>query len=108
PPCQGGGRGFESRLPLNPIMWRYSQVVRQRSAKPLSPVQIRLPPPYMPVWRNRQTRVTQNHVPTGVPVRSRPLVLHSSRFAGNSIIKTFFIFIFDVWIIFLNEALSSK
>ncbi len=24
--------------------WRYSQVVRQRSAKPSSPVQIRLPP----------------------------------------------------------------
>ena len=27
------------------LLWRYSQVVRQRSAKPLSPVQIRLPPP---------------------------------------------------------------
>ena len=26
------------------LLWRYSQVVRQRSAKPLSPVQIRLPP----------------------------------------------------------------
>ena len=31
--------------PANPIfVWRYSQVVRQRSAKPSSPVQIRLPP----------------------------------------------------------------
>ena len=31
--------------PANPIIiWRYSQVVRQRSAKPSSPVQIRLPP----------------------------------------------------------------
>jgi hypothetical protein len=48
-------------------------VVRHRSAKPLSPVQIRLPPfrteakrqhlTIMPVWRNRQTRWTQNPVP---------------------------------------------
>ncbi len=34
-PCQGERRGFESHLPLQ--IWRYSQVVRQRSAKPLSP-----------------------------------------------------------------------
>ena len=43
-PCQGRCRGFESRLPLqniqqfareNPIYRRGSQVVRQRSAKPL-------------------------------------------------------------------------
>ena len=27
--------------------WRHSQVVRQRSAKPLPPVRIRLPPPYL-------------------------------------------------------------
>ena len=54
--------------------WRHSQVVRQRSAKPLSPVQIRLPPPTMPVWRNWQTRTTQNRVPSGVPVRPRPPV----------------------------------
>ena len=53
-PCQGEGRGFESRLPLHLIFtqelnvseyfyetlelkWRHSQVVRQRSAKPLFP-----------------------------------------------------------------------
>ena len=31
--------------PASPVFyWRHSQVVRQRSAKPLSPVQIRLPP----------------------------------------------------------------
>ena len=34
-PCQGECRGFESRLPLQ--VWRHSQVVRQRSAKPLFP-----------------------------------------------------------------------
>ena len=34
PPCQGGGRESESRLPL---FWYHSQVVRQRSAKPLFP-----------------------------------------------------------------------
>ena len=28
----------------------------------------------MPVWRNWQTRTTQNRVPSGVPVRPRPLV----------------------------------
>ena len=42
-PCQGECRGFESRLPLQKILphciflRRYSQVVRPRSAKPLSP-----------------------------------------------------------------------
>ena len=38
-PCQGECRGFESRLPLQKVfrtvfLWRYSQVVRQGSAKP--------------------------------------------------------------------------
>ena len=33
PPCQGGGSEFEPRNPLH--TWRHSQVVRQRSAKPL-------------------------------------------------------------------------
>lgn len=42
PSCAGSN-------PANPVnevyfSWRYSQVVRQRSAKPSSPVQIRLPP----------------------------------------------------------------
>ena len=46
--------------------WRHSQVVRHGSATPLSPVQIRLPPPYpnLPAWRNWQTRGTQNPVPS--------------------------------------------
>ena len=34
PPCQGGGSEFEPRNPLQK-WWRLSQVVRQRSAKPL-------------------------------------------------------------------------
>ena len=45
-PCQGEGREFESRLPLH-FSRRHSQVVRQRSAKPLSPVQIWVPPPIL-------------------------------------------------------------
>ena len=35
-PCQGRGGGFEPRNPLH-IFWHHSQVVRQRSAKPLRP-----------------------------------------------------------------------
>ena len=35
PPCQGGGSEFEPRNPLQ--LRRHSQVVRQRSAKPLFP-----------------------------------------------------------------------
>ena len=35
PPCQGGGSEFEPRNPLHFFVWRLSQVVRQRSAKPL-------------------------------------------------------------------------
>ena len=35
PPCQGGGGGFEPRNPLQ--IRHHSQVVRQRSAKPLRP-----------------------------------------------------------------------
>ena len=39
PPCQGGGRESESRLPLH-FFRRYSQAVRRRSAKPLFPSSI--------------------------------------------------------------------
>ncbi len=64
PPCQGGGRGFEPRCPLHRLqepahrspmgrlffqagyaIGRRGQVVRQRPAKPLSPVRIRTSPP---------------------------------------------------------------
>ena len=56
PPCQGGGRGFDPRSPLHRSLWpvstglfhisgRDGQVVRQRPAKPLSPVRIRVSPP---------------------------------------------------------------
>ena len=45
PPCQGGGSEFEPRNPL--FSWRYSQVVRQWSATPWSPVQIRVAPPVL-------------------------------------------------------------
>ena len=36
PPCQGGGRESESRLPLH-FIWCHSQVVRHRSAKSTFP-----------------------------------------------------------------------
>ena len=42
PPCQGGGSEFE---PRHSLQRRHSQVVRQRSAKPLPPVQIWVAPP---------------------------------------------------------------
>ena len=54
-PCQGEGGGFEPRNPLQnekvsladtfSLLWRHSQVVRQRSAKPSPPVRIRVAPP---------------------------------------------------------------
>ena len=44
-PCQGEGREFESRHPLHFLLRRHSQVVRQRSATPLPPVQIWVAPP---------------------------------------------------------------
>ena len=46
PPCQGGGSEFESRCPLQKVLqalkackliWRHSQVVRQRTANPRFP-----------------------------------------------------------------------
>ncbi|MDF2924132.1 MAG: hypothetical protein K0R57_3046 [Paenibacillaceae bacterium] len=61
-PCQGEGRGFESLRPL--LVWRHSQVVRQSSAKALSPVRIWVVPLFflfefagVAEW---QTRATQN------------------------------------------------
>ena len=81
PSCVGSNPATPvSLLEISSLIWRYSQVVRQRSAKPSSPVQIRLPPcnliKHMPAWRNWQTRWTQNPVPVeGVPVRPRPPVL---------------------------------
>ncbi len=53
-PCQGEGRGFKSRLPLQSWvehswvvvgLWRRRQVVRQGSAKPPPAVRIRSSPP---------------------------------------------------------------
>ena len=61
PPCQGGGSEFEPRHPLQlkrlhylkPFaIWHHSQVVRQRSATPLSPVQIRVAPLRKP-WKDK-------------------------------------------------------
>ena len=49
-PCQGEGRGFESRRPLegasgiNPLRWS-GRVVRQRPAKPCTRVRFPSPPP---------------------------------------------------------------
>ncbi len=66
-PCQGWGRGFEPRLPLHRLNraglktsalflrprrcngWRRGQAVRQRPAKPLSPVRFRSSPPTSPL-----------------------------------------------------------
>ena len=42
PPFHGGNAGSN---PARIIVWRHGQVVRQRSATPLSPVQIRVAPP---------------------------------------------------------------
>lgn len=57
-PCQGEGSEFESRNPLHIIentqlcflliLWHHSQEVRQRSATPLSPVQVWVVPPQNP------------------------------------------------------------
>jgi hypothetical protein len=49
-PCQGEGRGFESRHPLGRCNWHQSQrwsgrVVRQRPAKPCTRVRFPSPPP---------------------------------------------------------------
>ena len=57
-PCQGEGRGSESRFPLHSTKanisvcliflkgrWHHSQAVRQRSAKPSSPVRFWVVPP---------------------------------------------------------------
>ena len=44
-PCQGESREFESRNPLHINIRRHSQVVRQRSAKSLSPVRVWVAPP---------------------------------------------------------------
>lgn len=53
-PCQGRGGGFEPRNPLHQMSFersklifirRHSQAVRQRSAKPSSPVRFRVAPP---------------------------------------------------------------
>src|SRR3954471_15549956 len=44
PPCQGGGREFESRLPLH-FFGDVAKWLRRGSAKPLSPVRFRPSPP---------------------------------------------------------------
>ena len=80
-PCQGEGRGFESRLPLHGDV---AKRLRRGSAKPLSAVRIRPSPPITvlaeleqilgpslhtaPEWRNRQTRRSQK------PLRLTPRV----------------------------------
>lgn len=51
-PCQGEGRGFESRHPLGRCKWHQPQrwsgrVVRQRPAKPCTRVRFPSPPPFL-------------------------------------------------------------
>ena len=50
PPFHGGNMGSN---PIRIIIWRHSQVVRQRSATPLSPVQIRVAPPKQKALRKK-------------------------------------------------------
>ena len=71
PPCQGGGGGFEPRNPLQRTgtkfvsypffekknIRRHSQAVRQRSAKPSSPVRFRVAPPWLTDLFQRQNGV---------------------------------------------------
>ena len=70
PPCQGGGGGFEPRNPLqkrvrksrfsypifNKRIRRHSQAVRQRSAKPSSPVRFRVAPPNVLVLKDARAK----------------------------------------------------
>ena len=56
-PCQGWGRGFEPRRPLHFFIRRHGQVVRQRPAKPLSPVRIRMSPP-----ENKYRRINMKNI----------------------------------------------
>ena len=49
PPCQGGGREFESRHPLaEQAPWWGGRVVRQRPAKPSTRVRLPSPPQMLP------------------------------------------------------------
>ena len=102
PSCVGSNPATPVFCNKNGI-WRYSQVVRQRSAKPSSPVQIRLPP-YMPAWRNWQTRWTQNPVPVeGVPVRPRPPVLRQ-----DLVLVSFFFAFIEVFYKIFRNTLKDK
>ena len=79
PPCHGGDRQFKSdpgrqcgsssvvehnlakvgvagSSPVFRSIWRHSQAVRQRSAKPLSPVRFRMPPPYICLFKSSLCR----------------------------------------------------
>ena len=80
PPCQGGGREFESRFPLQ--LRRHSQAVRQRSAKPSSPVRFWVPPPYFflsscrggGTGRRKGLKIPRGVIPVPVRFRSAALV----------------------------------
>ena len=69
---------FVGSNPATPVFfiwkWRYSQVVRQRSAKPLSSVQIRLPPLHAGVAELADALDSKSSAREGVPVRPRPPV----------------------------------
>ena len=79
PPCQGGSRGSESRLPLQsrkgdtfcrkPVCIRHhSQAVRQRPAKPSSPVRFRVMPPKRRsggIGRRKGLKIPRSKIRTG-------------------------------------------
>ena len=58
----------------------------------------------MPVWRNWQTRTTQNRVPSGVPVRPRPLVSKRKK-TLYTLYGVFFVLGFKVAIILIQLML---
>src|SRR5262249_78675 len=95
-PCQGRSRGFESRFPLHsfarrvtspdppfPFQGRRRQEVRQRSAKPPPPVQIRAAPPKSFEELNVCALVAQSRAPqmdpTGPKIAKRGVFLHSGK-----------------------------
>ena len=100
-PCQGERREFESRLPLQKqktlyasfVIWRHSQVVRQRPAKPLSPVQVWVAPPEKSVLNFQYAffneinpfRICEMHF-------VREILLRNMKYALRRVIKGFILF----------------
>ena len=68
-------RGSRVRISFSaPLLRRHSQAVRQRSAKPLSPVRFRVSPPYScrsgGIGRRKGLKIPRGVIPVPVQVRS--------------------------------------